>query len=174
MNRRHTAQHYMRLIERAVTQIPHLGLGTDLMVGFPGESEAAFRNTVAVTMDLPFSYVHVFSYSPRPGTAALRLTGHLPQATVRKRSERLHEIAYAKRLAFHDRQIGTTVSALFERGLQDGYRIGTAPNFTKVAVRASEDLQYQVKPVTITAATGRWAIGQIRNARSPDRELAVL
>ena len=61
-----------------------------------------------------------------------------------------------------------------ERGLQDGYRIGTAPNFTKVAVRASEDLQYQVKPVTITAATERWAIGQIRDVRSPDRQLAVL
>ncbi len=174
MHRRHTAQDYVHLIERAVTRIPGLGLGTDLMVGFPGENEAAFRNTMAMTMDLPFSYLHVFSYSPRPGTAALRLSDQVPPQTVKKRSERLHEIAYAKRLTFHNKQIGTTVSALFERGLHDGYRVGTTPNFTKVAVPGADDLQHQVKPVTITAATERWTIGQLRDVQVPNRHPALL
>jgi threonylcarbamoyladenosine tRNA methylthiotransferase MtaB len=168
MNRRHTAQQYMRLIERAVTRIPRLGLGTDVMVGFPGETDAAFRNTTAVIMGLPFSYLHVFAYSARPGTAALRLSDHVAPAAVTTRSKLLQEIACAKRLAFHNKQIGSTVSALFESGVQDGYRIGTAPNFTKVAVAATEDLQHQIKPVTITAATDRWAMGQIVEA-SPGR-----
>jgi threonylcarbamoyladenosine tRNA methylthiotransferase MtaB len=174
MHRRHTAADYVALIRRAVMRVPGLGLGTDLMVGFPGEDEAAFRNTMALTMDLPFSYLHVFSYSPRPGTAALRLGGQVPPTTAKKRSEQLHEIASAKRLTFHKKQIGTSVSALFERGLQDGYRTGTAPDFTKVAVAGVDDLQHQIRPVTITAATERWAIGQIGGAPSPSRRPVLL
>ena len=73
MNRRHTITAYRKLIERALVAIPDLGLGTDLLVGFPGETETAFQNTLAVATDLPFSYLHVFPYSPRPGTAAVRL-----------------------------------------------------------------------------------------------------
>lgn len=161
MNRRHSAQAYVSLIEQAVAKIPDLGLGTDLMVGFPGETESAFRNTVAVAMELPFSYLHVFPYSRRPGTAATRMGRAVPPATVKKRADLLHDLGYAKRLAFHNKQIGTTVSALFEAGAQDGYRHGTTPNFTKVAVTASDDLQNQIKPVTITAATDRWAFGHV-------------
>jgi threonylcarbamoyladenosine tRNA methylthiotransferase MtaB len=174
MNRRHTIQQYVRMIERAVGQIPHLGLGTDLMVGFPGETEAAFRNTMSVTMDLPFSYLHVFCYSPRPGTAALRLDAHVPPAAVKQRSDLLHEISCAKRLGFHHTQIGTTVSALFESGHQDGYRIGTTPNFAKVAVPATEDYQNQIKPVTITAATDRWMIGHILDTSSVNMRSLLL
>ncbi|MCS6897815.1 MAG: tRNA (N(6)-L-threonylcarbamoyladenosine(37)-C(2))-methylthiotransferase MtaB, partial [Nitrospira sp.] len=85
MNRRHTVKAYAHLIERAVTKIPHLGLGTDLMVGFPGETEAAFRNTVAIATDLPFSYFHVVPYSPRPGTAAARMKQAVSPSLVSKR-----------------------------------------------------------------------------------------
>ena len=159
MNRRHTVRAYLDLIERAVAKVPHLGLGTDLMVGFPGETEAAFRNTLAVATDLPFSYLHVFPYSPRPGTAALRLKRAATPPTVKKRGELLLDLGRAKRLAFHQKQIGTTLSVLFEAGTQDGYRQGCAPNFTKVAVTGAEDLRNRIEPVTITAATDRWAIG---------------
>lgn len=159
MNRRHTVRAYLGLIERAVAKVPHLGLGTDLMVGFPGETDAAFRNTLAVATDLPFSYLHVFPYSPRPGTAALRMKRAATPATVKKRSELLLDLGRAKRLAFHQKQIGTTLSVLFEAGTQDGYRQGCAPNFTKVAVAGADDLRNRIEPVTITAATDRWAIG---------------
>lgn len=159
MNRRHTVRAYVGLIERAVAKIPHLGLGTDLMAGFPGETETAFRDTLAVATDLPFSYLHVFPYSPRPGTAALRMTRAAMPTTVRKRTEILNDLGRAKRLAFHQNQIGTTVSVLFEAGIQDGYRHGCTPNFTRVAVPASDDLRNQIKPITITAATERWALG---------------
>lgn len=166
MNRRHTVKTYVELIERAVAKIPHLGLGTDLMVGFPGETETAFRNTVSVTANLPFSYLHVFPYSPRPGTAAARMERTVPPSVINKRVEILREIGRAKQLAFHHRQIGTTVSVLFETGVQEGFRHGTTPNFTKVAVAATaDDLHNQIKPVTITAATERWAIGDIPRHR---------
>ncbi len=161
MNRRYTVKAYVKLIERAVAQIPHLGLGTDLMVGFPGETEPAFRNTVAIATDLPFAYFHIFPYSPRPGTAAARLKQTLPSSVINRRIKILQEIGRAKQLAFHHRQIGTTVPVLFETGVEDGLRHGRTPNFTRVAVASADDLCNQIKPVTITAATERWAIGHL-------------
>lgn len=160
MNRRHTVKTYVALVERARATIPTLGLGTDLMVGFPGETDGAFRNTVAVATDLPFSYLHVFPFSPRPGTAAARMAGAVPVATIRKRADLLHDLDRAKRLAFHKSQIGTTVRALFEAGTGTEYCFGTTPNFTRVAVAASTNLQNQILPVTVTAATARWVFGQ--------------
>ena len=165
MNRKHSAQDYVALIKQAVAKIPTLGLGTDLMVGFPGETETAFRNTLAVATELPFSYLHVFPYSPRPGTAAMRMNRPVPPATVKKRAEILHDLGDAKRLAFHNKQIGTTISVLFESDRQDGYRHGTTPNFTKVAVAATHDLQNHIKPITITAATERWAFGHLADTQ---------
>ncbi|MBM4138749.1 MAG: tRNA (N(6)-L-threonylcarbamoyladenosine(37)-C(2))-methylthiotransferase MtaB [Nitrospira sp.] len=159
MNRRHTVKAYVGLIEQATAKIPHLGLGTDLMTGFPGETEAAFRNTLAIAADLPFSYLHVFPYSPRPGTAALRLKQATAPATIRKRTTLLQNLSHTKRLAFHQKSIGTTLSVLFEADTEDGFRHGTTSNFTKVAVAGSAELRNQIKPITITAATERWAIG---------------
>ncbi len=174
MNRRYTAQQFSAMIRRAVTGIPNLGLGTDLMVGFPGEADAAFRNTLSAARDLPFSYLHVFSYSPRPGTAAFRLNRRVPAAVINRRSDLLHELASEKRLAFHHRQIGTSLSVLFERGGQQGYRVGTAPNFTKVAVATPEDIRNQVKSVTITAATDRWTVGRIVTTPSAQQRMVLL
>ena len=161
MNRRHTVTTYRKLIERALTTIPNLGLGTDLMVGFPGETDAAFRNTVAAATELPFSYLHVFPYSPRPGTAALRLKQPVPPTAIKKRTNLLLELDRAKRLTFHNAHIGKTVSVLFESGTRGAYRFGTTPNFTKVAVPDSGDLENQIKPVTITAATDRSVFGDL-------------
>ena len=141
MNRRHTIKAYTQLIETALTKIPNLGLGTDLLVGFPGESDTAFRITVAVATDLPFSYLHVFPYSSRPGTAALRIKQRVPSASIKKRTDLLLDLDRAKRLAFHNKQIGKTVSVLFETGPRDSYRVGTTPNFTRVAVTETGDLQ---------------------------------
>jgi threonylcarbamoyladenosine tRNA methylthiotransferase MtaB len=174
MNRRHTSKAYMKLIETAIAKIPGLGLGTDLMVGFPGETEAAFQNTVAIATDLPFSYLHVFPYSPRPGTAALRVKQRVSAATVKKRTKILLDLDRAKRLAFHNTQIGRTVSVLFETGNHDTYRFGTAPNFTRVAVTDSANLRNQIMPVTITAATDRYGFGHIASAQTKNSTMALL
>ncbi|WHZ28309.1 MAG: tRNA t(6)A37-methylthiotransferase [Nitrospira sp.] len=175
MNRRHTIKSYIKLIERALVTIPDLGLGTDLLVGFPGESEAAFQNTLAVTTDLPFSYLHVFPYSPRPGTAAMRLKQRVPSAAVKKRADLLLALDRAKRLAFHNKQIGKTVSVLFEAGTRDAYRFGTTPNFTRVGITDSGDFQNRILPVTITAATDRCAFGHVASAHpTPSAIMAVI
>lgn len=174
MNRRHTIKSYIKLIETAFAKIPDLGLGTDLMVGFPGETDAAFQNTLAVASDLPFSYLHVFPYSSRPGTAALRIKQRVPSAPVKKRTNLLLDLDRTKRLVSHNAQIGKTVSVLFESGTRASYRFGTTPNFTKVAVADSGDLENQIKPVTITAATERCAFGDLASAPTMKASLALL
>lgn len=174
MNRRHTIKTYVKLVETALMKIPNLGLGTDLLVGFPGETDTAFRNTFAVATDLPFSYLHVFPYSSRPGTAALRIKQPVPSALVKKRTDLLLDLDRAKRLAFHNNQIGKTVSVLFESGTRDSYRFGTTPNFTKVAVTDSDDLQNQILPVTITAAADRFTYGHRPSSQQPHTLMAML
>ena len=171
MNRRHTITTYRKLIEQAFTKIPNLGLGTDLLVGFPGETDKAFQQTLAVATDLPFAYLHIFPYSARPGTAAIRLTPRVPPATVKKRTSLLLALDQAKRLAFHNSQIGNTVSVLFETATTESYRFGTTPNFTKVAIVDSANLQNQTKDVLITAATDRYAFGSLA---SPERTTPAL
>ncbi|MDF0665242.1 MAG: tRNA (N(6)-L-threonylcarbamoyladenosine(37)-C(2))-methylthiotransferase MtaB [Nitrospira sp.] len=166
MNRRHTVKSYIKLIERALVTIPGLGLGTDLLVGFPGESETAFQNTMAVAADVPFSYLHVFPYSLRPGTAAMRLKQRVPSASVKKRTDLLVALDRAKRLAHHNKQIGKTLSVLFEAGGRDAYHFGTTPNFTRVGIAVSEDFQNQILPVLITAATDRCTFGHVASAQT--------
>lgn len=173
MNRRHTIKAYSKLIKLALTKIPDLGLGTDLLVGFPGETDSAFRNTVAVATDLPFSYLHVFPYSPRPGTAAMRREQQVPPASVKKRTDLLLDLDRAKRLAFHNTHIGKTVSVLFEAGTRESYRFGTTPNFTRVGVTDSGDFQNLILPVTITAATDRCALGHVVSSQQANRAMAV-
>lgn len=174
MNRPYHAQDFVALIERAVRLIPHLGLGTDLMVGFPGEDDEAFDKTLQLATDLPFAYFHVFPYSPRPGTAAIKLPHPVDPALVKRRTAILMARSQAKRLAFHDRHIGTTVPVLFESGLQEGYGVGTTANFLKVAVPSNRDMTNQVHRVTITAASERWAIGHLTNSQTNATPLPIL
>lgn len=174
MNRRHTVKTYGKLIETALAKIPDLGLGTDLMVGFPGETEAAFQNTLAIATDLPFSYLHVFPYSPRPGTAALRIKERVSTSAVKKRTDILLNLDRTKRLTFHNRQIGKTLPVLFESGGKDSHCIGTTPNFTKVAVTDAGDLRSQIMPVTITAATDRCTFGHIALTHPRHTAMAML
>ena len=92
MNRRYSVQEYSTFIDHAMKRVPKLGLGTDVMVGFPGETDEAFGRTRSLLVDLPFAYFHVFSYSPRPRTASLKLAGSYsrppsnPEATPCARS----------------------------------------------------------------------------------------
>lgn len=174
MHRRHTVKEYSTLVEKALAKIPNLGLGTDLMVGFPGETDVAFRNTVAIASDLPFSYLHVFPYSPRPGTAALRLKQQVPSTSIKKRTNLLLDLDRAKRLTFHKKYIGQTLSVLFESGTSGTYRFGMTPNFTKVAVPDSDALENQIKSVTITAATDRCVYGDLIPPPTMGTALALL
>jgi threonylcarbamoyladenosine tRNA methylthiotransferase MtaB len=174
MNRPYNVEEFTRLIHRAVAAIPHLGLGTDLMVGFPGETVEAFEHTLGMARALPFSYFHVFTYSQRPGTAATKLPGQVPVAVARERAKILAELSRLKRLAFAERYIGSTVSVLFESGEMDGYRLGVTANFLKVGVPSNIDLANHLKEVRIIGTSDRWALGQLTTEHQPMRRVPLL
>ena len=174
MNRPYQAREFVALINRAVAAIPGLGLGTDLMVGFPGESETAFNHTVELARGLPFAYFHVFTYSERPGTAAAKLDRQVPAEVARQRAKTLADLSRQKRLAFAERWIGSTVPVLFESGVTDGFRLGTTGHFLKVGIPSSIDLTNQLRQVRITGASDRWAAGHLVDGDGAERKTALL
>jgi threonylcarbamoyladenosine tRNA methylthiotransferase MtaB len=161
MNRRYSVSGYRALIERAIRLVPDLGLGTDLMVGFPGEDDRAFADTLAVARDLPFDYFHVFSFSTRPGTAAARLRGRVPPALIRARARTLTELSRAKRLASYRRLIGTTCSVLFETRDECGRWTGLTGAYMRVGVTSGEPLRNQIREVLVTGAMDGLAVGEV-------------
>jgi threonylcarbamoyladenosine tRNA methylthiotransferase MtaB len=161
MHRPYDVRFFISLTERALARIPGLALGTDLMVGFPGESEGAFQETVDVCTRIPFSYFHVFTYSSRPGTAATKLPQDVPAHVARQRAQRLAELSRQKRLAFGEQWIGRSVPVLFEEGQIEGLCLGTTPHFLKVGVNSQATLSNQVHEVTVTGASDRWAVGRL-------------
>ncbi len=161
MNRRYTVREYVSFIEQAVRSVPDLGLGTDLMVGFPGEGEQEFANTLALASDLPFFYCHVFSFSKRPSTAAARMRNTVHPAEVKTRSRTLSELSRAKRLAFYQKHIGRRVKVLFESRDVTGRWTGLTGNYIRVAVATPEDLSNCLRDVTITGAMDGLALGHL-------------
>jgi threonylcarbamoyladenosine tRNA methylthiotransferase MtaB len=96
----------------------------------------------------------------------MRLKQGIPSALLKKRVDLLLALDRAKRLTFHNKQIGKTVSVLFEAGTRDTYHFGTTPNFTRVGITVSGDFQNQILPVTITAATDRCTFGNVASAQT--------
>jgi threonylcarbamoyladenosine tRNA methylthiotransferase MtaB len=115
MGRRYTSAQYRALVDYAVGKVPYLGIGTDIIVGFPGEDDEAFANTEELVKKLPFSNLHVFSYSKRPGTRAADMPNQVPESTKKARSARLIRLGEEKRSAFAERFIGKSVSVLVEQ-----------------------------------------------------------
>jgi len=134
MGRRYTRAHYAERVHRLAGAIPDCALGADVMVGFPGETEAQYAASVDLVDDLPLTYLHVFAYSAREGTAAARLEGHHTRATKSARSRRLIALGQAKRLAFHRRHLDRRVRVLVEdrRDAASGLAVGLTDNYIKV------------------------------------------
>ena len=161
MKRRYTRADFAAFIERVAARVPGVCLGTDAMVGFPGEDEAAFANTRLLLADLPLAYCHVFSYSERPHTYAQRYTDPVPPADIQARSRILRELSARKKAAFYRRHVGSTVRVLFERLENSGLHTGFSDNYLKVGVEASEDLSNRMAMVRLHGLSGGLAIGEM-------------
>jgi threonylcarbamoyladenosine tRNA methylthiotransferase MtaB len=133
MKRVYTTAEYARFVETAKRLMPDLGLGTDVMVGFPGETDTEFTNSHKFVEEMPFSYLHVFSYSQRPKTPAAYYDDKNDAKVIRERSEIMHELAVKKKQAFFDEHIGREVEVLFETVDEDGWRKGFTGSYLKVA-----------------------------------------
>jgi threonylcarbamoyladenosine tRNA methylthiotransferase MtaB len=146
MHRKYRPRHYEERILKARAWMPDAAIGADVMTGFPGETEAEFEETRAFIESLPFTYLHVFTYSERPGTPAAAIQ-QVPMEVRRERNRILRELAAAKNLEFRRRMLGRALSVVT---LSDG---ALSDNFLKVelATRRERNRLIDVKIGSLTA-----------------------
>ncbi|HXG40500.1 MAG TPA: tRNA (N(6)-L-threonylcarbamoyladenosine(37)-C(2))-methylthiotransferase MtaB [Candidatus Limnocylindrales bacterium] len=139
MGRRYDPPFYARLVERIRSAIPGVAIHADVIVGFPTEDDAAFERSVAFVRSLEPAGLHVFRYSERPGTPAVRMAGRVDERTRKERAAVLLAEAARCRARFAARAVGGVRSVLFERRLDDGRWLGHAEDHVLVAARSPAD-----------------------------------
>ncbi|MCK5738377.1 tRNA (N(6)-L-threonylcarbamoyladenosine(37)-C(2))-methylthiotransferase MtaB, partial [bacterium] len=132
MNRHYNTQQFADLVHQAVEQIPNVAIGTDVMVGFPGETQTQFENMERFIIDLPLHYLHVFAYSVRKGTVAAKMPDRVPKTIMAERSRRLRKISDLHRISFHQSHLGRHFPVLFEEEVQPNILTGLTPNYIRV------------------------------------------
>ena len=166
MRRPYNTRMYRALVESLAGAIPDLGLGTDLIVGHPGERDEDFAATLDLARGLPYSYLHVFAYSDRKGTEAGRLPERVPSRAIRERSRRLRELGREKNLAFRRGMIGRRreVLVLAERDRDTGLHSGLTSNYVEVVFDGPDGLARRFAPVTITGVTADHTFAALEEA----------
>jgi threonylcarbamoyladenosine tRNA methylthiotransferase MtaB len=166
MRRPYNIRMYRELVESLAGAIPGLGLGTDLIVGHPGEHDEDFEATLDLVRALPFSYLHVFAYSDRKGTEAARLGERVPPGVIRERSRRLRTLGREKSLGFRRDMVGQQreVLVLAQRDRDTGLLSGLTSNYVEVVFDGPEHLARRFARVTITDADAGHTFGVFEEA----------
>jgi threonylcarbamoyladenosine tRNA methylthiotransferase MtaB len=165
MRRPYNVRIYRALAERLAAAIPDLGLGADIIVGHPGESDSDFEATVALVRELPLSYLHVFAYSDRKGTEAATMGGRVTASVIRDRSRRLRALGVEKSLAFRQRLVGRVVEALvLGDKATGGHQTGLTANYVEVGFEGPESLGRTFANVKVTAADASGTRGVVEAA----------
>ena len=164
MRRRYDTALAQRVLTQLRDTLPSASLGTDLIVGFPGESEAEFSQTVTFLTESPFTYFHVFPYSVRSGTTAAKFPDKVPQPVIDSRSRHVRKLGEAKKAAFSRSFIGQTLPVLFEhtRDRNTGMLKGYSRNYIRVLAEGRDELMNREVPVTIQRTNGETAWGSIQ------------
>ncbi|MBX6770369.1 MAG: tRNA (N(6)-L-threonylcarbamoyladenosine(37)-C(2))-methylthiotransferase MtaB [Chloroflexi bacterium] len=165
MRRRYTAEEYHRLVERIRAAVPGVAITTDVMVGFPGETEAEFEISYRFVEEQQFAQIHVFPFSPRRRTTASKLPGQIAPEVKRERTERMLRLAAESARAYRAQWIGQTLTALFEEQLRlpDGDTAweGLTDNYVRVKVKSADDLANELVPVRIVRVVEDGVLGEI-------------
>lgn len=162
MNRPYDQAFYLDLIRRLRERIPDFGVSTDIMVGFPGEDEQAFRNTCSVVGQAEFCRAHLFRYSPRPGTPAEEMPDHVPDPVKSERIQRLQQVCKEAARRYAARFLGRVERVLVEsRSKLSGLMTGTSDHYLQVEFAASPTLAGQLVKVRITDLTADGVLGEV-------------
>jgi threonylcarbamoyladenosine tRNA methylthiotransferase MtaB len=159
MRRRYDTAFYRGRIERLLRALPGAAIGTDLIVGFPGETADAFKRYFNYVESLPLAYFHVFPYSIRAGTTAAKLDGRVAPAEIRRRAQALRELGERKRSHFAWRFKDVRLRVLLEERAGDGRLVGLSRNYIRVATRGGDELrnhevEFQASDVEGTTLAG--------------------
>lgn len=164
MRRRYRTALYRERIEAIRNVLPDASIGVDVITGFPNESEAAFAETQAFLLDLPISYLHVFTYSERARTTAPRMEESVPVEVRKARTKQLRMLSLKMQRQHYDRFVGTSKPVLFEESTEDGLRFGYTPEYVRVGIDAEAVAANQIAPVQIhTVHAAGYASGTIAN-----------
>lgn len=155
MRRRYDSGCYRRFLNEAMDRVPGITFGTDVMVGFPGEDEAAFERSCELIGEFPFVNVHVFSFSARPRTSAFGRTGAVPAREIQRRHDRLSRVSQRHVAAVYQSMVGRELRVLCERPLPDGTRGGFSDEYVRVRIRggdalANEMVRVQIREIEIS------------------------
>ncbi len=163
MNRKHTADDYRRIIDRLRAARPDLALSSDFIVGFPGESDQDFADTLRLVTDVGFAQAYSFKYSARPGTPAAGMDGRqVPEDMKDSRLQALQQLLNAQQVAFNEGLVGTVQPILFDRvGKKPGQLLGRSPFMQSVHAIAPSRLLGQVVDVRITGAHANSLGGEV-------------
>ncbi len=150
MNRKHTADDYRRTVERLLHARPDLALSSDFIVGYPGESEPDFRNTLDLVRDIGFAQAFSFKYSPRPGTPAASEADQVPEPVKTERLAELQALLQQQQRAFNAACVGRVLPVLFEKpGRHEGQLVGRSPYLQAVHAAAGAERIGDIVPVLI-------------------------
>lgn len=149
MNRRYTAEMYTETVENLRKYFPDAAVTTDIIVGFPGETEEEFKESLNFAKKICFSHIHIFPYSKRKGTKAAEMEGQIPKNIKDERVKLMNEVSKEGRAAFLDKMYGKTFSVLFETVNKDGFFEGMTENGIEVSLKSDKDLRGVIVPVEI-------------------------
>jgi threonylcarbamoyladenosine tRNA methylthiotransferase MtaB len=164
MGRPISTSEFEGLARAARAAVPDMAITTDAIAGFPGESEQEFQESLGFVADMGFSGIHVFPFSPRPGTPAARLPSAVPWEVRLDRARRLREVGRASALRYQTRFVGRSMDVLWERQRGGGQWRGLTSNYLRVTTRSPEELHNQILPTMLLDAGRGQVAGVICSA----------
>ncbi|MRR19090.1 tRNA (N(6)-L-threonylcarbamoyladenosine(37)-C(2))-methylthiotransferase MtaB [bacterium] len=151
MRRRYRRDVFRDRVMRIRDKMPRAGIGADIIVGFPGETENDFEDTYRFLENLPVTYLHVFAFSPRPGTPAAELPGEVGKAEKERRSRKMIKLSESRRMLAMRNATGKTYDVLFEKRSADGMVAGLTGNYIRVLTPYRKDMPGTVRQVRLTS-----------------------
>lgn len=161
MNRRYTTEEYKTIVDRLRENIPNVAITTDVIVGFPGETNDEFNKTYEFLRDIELSQMHIFKYSPRKGTPAATMENQIDPQMKQFRSDKLLNLSKENFNKFADKFIGQEMDVLFEQNLVDDKYEGLTPNYIRVVVQSEKDIQGEILKVKITDVKNEYVEGTL-------------
>ena len=160
MNRRYTVAEFSEFIHHVHGKVDNICLGTDILTGFPGETEQLFEETRENIQAMPLSYYHVFAYSDRKNARSRTFSNKVPRHLIDQRSQRLRELGQQQRRLHHVRNIGNIEKVLFEQ-CKNGWWTGLTDNYIRVRVQSSHNIHNQLLPVRLVKAESNSMTGHL-------------
>ncbi|MEO0798103.1 MAG: MiaB/RimO family radical SAM methylthiotransferase, partial [Pseudomonadota bacterium] len=165
MNRKHTAEEYRVVIDRIRAARPDIALSTDIIVGFPGETDQDFEQTMALVEDIGFAQAYSFKYSARPGTPAASIDEQISEPVKAERLAALQGLLDSQQVSFNTGCVGKVLPVLFDRrGREDNQLVGRSPYLQSVHATAGPDQMGTICPVAIETAGPNSLSGRIASA----------